>query len=141
MMTTLTLKLLSAAPVFAPDFGIYSHRIGEQWLVAENGRPLGEARRVRALSLPPQSSFCQVDDATQQLVVNEENVGWWAYPAHPEADVKRTPVAVFDMPKREAGAMALVPGGLLALDPEAGALHLYGRDGGTWRSHAYHQSI
>ena len=30
--TTLTLKLLSAAPVFAPDFGIYSHRIGDQWL-------------------------------------------------------------------------------------------------------------
>ncbi len=30
--TTLTLKLLSANPVFAPDFGIYSHRIGEQWL-------------------------------------------------------------------------------------------------------------
>jgi sugar (pentulose or hexulose) kinase len=30
--TTLTLKLLSAEPVFAPDFGIYSHRIGEQWL-------------------------------------------------------------------------------------------------------------
>lgn len=30
--TTLTLKLLSARPVFAPDFGIYSHRIGDQWL-------------------------------------------------------------------------------------------------------------
>jgi sugar (pentulose or hexulose) kinase len=30
--TTLTLKLLSASPVFAPDFGIYSHRIGDQWL-------------------------------------------------------------------------------------------------------------
>lgn len=30
--TTLTLKLLSETPVFAPDFGIYSHRIGEQWL-------------------------------------------------------------------------------------------------------------
>ncbi len=30
--TTLTLKLLSATPVFAPQFGIYSHRIGEQWL-------------------------------------------------------------------------------------------------------------
>ncbi len=30
--TTLTLKLLSAKPVFAPDFGIYSHRIGEHWL-------------------------------------------------------------------------------------------------------------
>ncbi|MFO1120699.1 MAG: FGGY-family carbohydrate kinase [Hyphomicrobiales bacterium] len=30
--TTLTLKLLSATPVFAPEFGIYSHRIGDQWL-------------------------------------------------------------------------------------------------------------
>jgi sugar (pentulose or hexulose) kinase len=30
--TTLTLKLLSAKPVFAPDLGIYSHRIGDQWL-------------------------------------------------------------------------------------------------------------
>lgn len=30
--TTLTLKLLSARPVLAPQFGIYSHRIGDQWL-------------------------------------------------------------------------------------------------------------
>jgi D-ribulokinase len=30
--TTLTLKLLSDKPVFAPEFGIYSHRIGNQWL-------------------------------------------------------------------------------------------------------------
>ena len=30
--TTLTLKLLSDKPVFAPDYGIYSHRIGDQWL-------------------------------------------------------------------------------------------------------------
>jgi D-ribulokinase len=30
--TTLTLKLLSATPVFAPQFGIYSHRIANQWL-------------------------------------------------------------------------------------------------------------
>lgn len=30
--TTLTLKLLSANPVFAPAYGIYSHRIGDQWL-------------------------------------------------------------------------------------------------------------
>jgi sugar (pentulose or hexulose) kinase len=30
--TTLTLKLLSAKPVFAPQFGIYSHRIGDRWL-------------------------------------------------------------------------------------------------------------
>lgn len=30
--TTLTLKQLSDAPLFAPQFGIYSHRLGERWL-------------------------------------------------------------------------------------------------------------
>ena len=30
--TTLTLKLLSASPVLAPEYGIYSHRIGALWL-------------------------------------------------------------------------------------------------------------
>ena len=30
--TTLTIKLLSERPVFAPEFGIYSHRIGDTWL-------------------------------------------------------------------------------------------------------------
>lgn len=30
--STLTIKLLSDAPIFAPAFGIYSHRIGEMWL-------------------------------------------------------------------------------------------------------------
>jgi sugar (pentulose or hexulose) kinase len=30
--TTLTLKLLSATPVFAPAYGIYSHRMRDRWL-------------------------------------------------------------------------------------------------------------
>lgn len=30
--TTLTLKILSDKPIFAPEYGIYSHRLGEQWL-------------------------------------------------------------------------------------------------------------
>lgn len=30
--TTLTIKLLSDAPVFAPHYGVYSHRIGDSWL-------------------------------------------------------------------------------------------------------------
>jgi len=30
--STLTIKVLSASPVFAPQYGIYSHRIGDQWL-------------------------------------------------------------------------------------------------------------
>jgi D-ribulokinase len=31
--STLTIKLLSDAPIFAPEFGVYSHRLGERWLV------------------------------------------------------------------------------------------------------------
>ncbi|MGP1397306.1 MAG: FGGY-family carbohydrate kinase [Inquilinaceae bacterium] len=30
--TTLTLKMLSETPLFAPEFGLYSHRIGDRWL-------------------------------------------------------------------------------------------------------------
>jgi sugar (pentulose or hexulose) kinase len=55
--TTLTLKLLCDRPLFAPDLGIYSHRIGEEWLVggASNSGSAAIARhfsldRVHALS-------------------------------------------------------------------------------------------
>ncbi len=30
--TTLTIKMLAGAPIFAPEYGIYSHRIGSVWL-------------------------------------------------------------------------------------------------------------
>ncbi len=30
--TTLTIKMLADAPIFAPEYGIYSHRIGDAWL-------------------------------------------------------------------------------------------------------------
>ena len=105
---------------------------GEQWLVGNGATLLTAPQRVRGLPLPPSAQFCQVDDATQQLLVNEENVGWWAYPAHPEAEVKRTPVALFDTPRREAGAMALVPGGVVALDPKTSRLHLFQHTGERW---------
>ena len=120
----------SAANLFV--FLVGEEGKGEQWLVGNGSTLLTEPQRVRGLPLPPSAQFCQVDDAANQLVVNEENVGWWAYPAHPEADVKRTPVAVFDNPKREAGAMALVPGGVVALDPKTAQLHLFQRTGPRW---------
>ena len=105
---------------------------GEQWLVGNGSTLSSNPQRLRGLPLPPSAQFCQVDDATQQLLINEENVGWWAYPAHPEADVKRTPVALFDTPKREAGAMALVPGGVVTLDPKTAQLHLFQQTGERW---------
>jgi len=102
--------------------------VGEQWLVGSQGRLLDEARRVRGLSLPPQSTFCQTDDMAGQLYVNEENVGFWRYPADAEAPLQREPVDLvkpFGALTKVAAGMALVPGGLLALDAEAPALHLY----------------
>ncbi|NNB28437.1 phytase [Pseudomonas fragi] len=108
---------------------------GEQWLVAADNRRLPTQLLVRSLPLPPQAKFCKVDDAAQNLFVNEENVGWWAYPAHAEADVERVPVAMvepFGNLKKSAGDMALVPGGLLGLDPEAAQLNLYQQQGKAW---------
>ncbi|MEL7557956.1 phytase [Stutzerimonas chloritidismutans] len=112
--------------------------IGEQWLVAAGQTLLASPQRVRGLSLPPQSSDCQADDQTGELVVNEENVGLWRYAADAEAPLLRHPVDIvqpFGGIAEAIAGMALVPGGLLALDPEAGALHLYLRDGDDWRSH------
>ncbi|AVO59862.1 phytase [Pseudomonas chlororaphis] len=106
---------------------------GEQWLVGAGSQLSATAQRVRGVPLPPAAQFCQVDDGANQLLVNEENVGWWAYPAHPEADVERRPVAMrapFGEVAKAAGAMALVPGGVLALDPKAARLHLYQQQGG-----------
>ena len=41
--TTLTLKLLSDRPVFAPAQGVYSHRMGERWLVGGASNSGGKA--------------------------------------------------------------------------------------------------
>ncbi|MBL8907864.1 MAG: FGGY-family carbohydrate kinase [Rhizobiales bacterium] len=41
--TTLTLKLLSSTPVFAPQYGIYSHRIGDAWLAGGASNSGGQA--------------------------------------------------------------------------------------------------
>ncbi|MCU1760982.1 phytase [Pseudomonas sp. 14P_8.1_Bac3] len=108
---------------------------GEQWLVGHGATLNAQPQRVRGLSLPPSATDCQVDDGANQLVVNEENVGWWAYPAHPEAEVTRTPVAMrepFGEISHSAGAMALVPGGMVALDPKTAQLHVYQQQGERW---------
>jgi D-ribulokinase len=41
--SSLTLKLLSDRPVFAPQFGIYSHRIGDAWLAGGASNSGGKA--------------------------------------------------------------------------------------------------
>ena len=50
--TTLVLKVLSNRAIFAPKFGVYSHRIGNAWLVG--ALRIAAARRSPSiLSRPP----------------------------------------------------------------------------------------
>lgn len=108
---------------------------GEQWLVGRGEQLSETAQRVRGLPLPPDATTCQVQDDANQLFVNEEGVGWWAYPASSEAESVRVPVAMrapFGDIRHVAGAMAVLPGGLLGLDPQAGQLNVYQQQGQAW---------
>jgi 3-phytase len=51
----------------------------EQWLMHGDQRQL-----VRKLALPPHSKHCRADDDAKQLLVDEEQVGLWAYSAEAE---------------------------------------------------------
>ena len=62
--TTLTLKLLSAKPVFAPEYGIYSHRIGDMWLAGGASNTGGGV--LRALF-----SDAQIEQFTSKLEPDE----------------------------------------------------------------------
>jgi len=102
--------------------------LGEQWLVSEKAGLLQKALLVRSLSLPPASSFCQVDDATHTMYVNEENVGLWAYAAHAEAELSRQPVAMikpFGDIEQHASSMAVLQQEVLLLDSSSKVLHRY----------------
>lgn len=116
--------------------------VGEQWLVAQHEVPLTTPKRVRGMSLPPASQYCQVDDVAERLYINEEGVGLWAYAAHAEADLVREPVGLVqpfgDIGKALAG-MAVVPGAVLALDPENNTLHRYQRGAEGWQAQASEQ--
>ncbi len=112
---------------------------GEQWLVADATSPIAQPKFIRSLSTPPNSEYCQVDDKQSLMYINEENVGIWAYQAHPEADLIREPIALtqpFGQLTESALGMAIVPGGLLMLDSEDKTLHAYLNNDGKWQHNA-----
>ncbi|MCG5511135.1 phytase [Ectothiorhodospira lacustris] len=109
--------------------------MGEQWLAASNQHLLDSGLPVRRLSMPPESEFCAVDDQQHLLFVNEESVGVWAYGAHPEAELSRTPidmVAPFGAIAGNAAGLSSIPGALLVLDAKTARLHRYQQTDGGW---------
>jgi len=140
---------LAALPVL-PDtgFGIEAacmYRDGQQldhvFLVAKDGQAQqwllnDEPRLVRRLALPTGVEHCRVDDAHATLFVAEEEMGVWAYGAEAEGPSARTPVALrapWGKLKETVGALAVLPGGLAAID-EKGTLLTWRRDGANWRA-------
>ncbi|MEH6459463.1 phytase [Chitinimonas sp. JJ19] len=95
---------------------------GEQWLLSAT-----PARKVRNLSLPPGVTHCQVDDASQQLLLVEEDFGVWAYPADAERPFQRQAVLLkqpYGKLKGGASQVVALPGGVAVLDQAGTALHL-----------------
>ncbi|MEE4251948.1 MAG: phytase [Alcanivoracaceae bacterium] len=108
----------------------------EQWLVASRGVPLEKMSLVQSLNIAPQGGHCRVDDITETLYVNEEDLGLWAYPAHPEAGKSRRPVdlvAPLGSVRESVSGMTVLPArALMALDPSAGYLYRYEYQGEGW---------
>ncbi|MDN3576126.1 phytase [Chitinimonas viridis] len=95
---------------------------GEQWLLSAS-----PARKVRNLSLPPGVVHCQVDDASRQLLLVEEDFGVWAYPADAERPFQRQAVLLkqpYGKLKGGASQVVALPGGVAVLDQAGLALHL-----------------
>lgn len=120
-----------------------AQRLDHAFLIAKDGQAqqwlLGEpARLVRHMALPPHVKHCRVDDAEATLYVAESGLGLWAYDANPESAGARVPVALaapFGKLAKGAGAVAVLPGGVAALDGN-GMLHAWRRAGDTWREQA-----
>lgn len=142
--------LTALAPLPETGFGIEAaclYRDAQQldhvFLVAKDGQAqqwlLGtEPRLVRHLALPPHVKHCRVDDGGATLFVSEAGLGVWAYDAEAEGAGGRAPVglaAPFGTLAGGAGSLAVLPGGVAALDAK-GTLHAWRREGGAWLAQA-----
>jgi sugar (pentulose or hexulose) kinase len=88
--SSLTLKLLSQAPIFAPQYGIYSHRIGNAWLA---GGASNTGGRVLAQFFTSQ----QLKDLSAGIDPdNPTGLDYYPLPGKGE----RFPIADPDMPAR-----------------------------------------
>lgn len=106
-------------------FVLDDRAMAHQLLLTPRGSQL-QLQEIRQLPLPPQASYCVVDDLTSQLFVSEEAVGVWAYNARPESEILRTAVDLvqpWGQLQQLAGPLATANGQLLVAEP--GHLHRY----------------
>lgn len=103
----------------------------QHWLVlTPEGKP--QVKHLRDLPVPPDAKSCSVDDSQEMLFVAEESVGVWAYSANIEADSGRRAIdmaAPFGQLQQGVEALAALPNGLLAIEPEKKELKVYSVSG------------
>jgi len=127
----------------ARDRTLYAFVLGgageiAQYMISRQGEGLG-ARAVRQLRVASEASYCTADDATGDLYVAEQGVGFWRFDADPEAEVvpQLIDAARLGRVTEEAGGVAVYNAGeasyLVASDASANRFHLYDRNA----DHAY----
>lgn len=110
-------------------FLIGDRGVGEQWLLAQDGKALEKALSVRSLNLPTNASACTVDQQQGVLYLAEGDTALWSYSAELEQSENRQLLDVL-APKGaitgEIKALELTAAGdLLALQSEPAALLRY----------------
>lgn len=109
-------------------FLLSEHYQAHQYLVPTDLSHQTQLISVRDIPVAAGSESCSVDDGTGTLMVAEEGVGIWAYGAHPETEMTRTPVALA-APFGELGngpaSIAVVPGGLYSTELGVPAVHQF----------------
>lgn len=121
----------------ARDQTLYAFALGAagqiaQYMIFSTDAGL-DARLVRQLQVASEASYCTADDATGDLYVAEQGVGFWRFDANPEAEVvpELIDAARIGHVTGEAGGIAVYNAGdasyLVASDASANRFHVYDR--------------
>jgi 3-phytase len=122
----------------ARDQTLYAFALGgagqiAQYMISSTDAGL-DARLVRQLNLASEVSYCAADDATGDLYVAEQGVGFWRFDADPEAEVvpELIDAARIGNVTGEAGGIAIYNAGaasyLVTSDASANRFHIYDRN-------------
>lgn len=127
----------------ARDQTLYAFALGGAGQVAQymiGARNGGfDATLVRELRVASEASYCTADDATGDLYVAEQGVGFWRFDADPEAEVVPQLIDAVRLGHitEEAGGLAVYNAGvasyLVGSDASANQFHVYDRNA----DHAY----
>jgi 3-phytase len=127
----------------ARDQTLYAFALGGAGQVAQYmiGQRDGgfDATLVRELRVASEASYCTSDDATGDLYVAEQGVGFWRFDADPEAEVVPQLIDAVRLGHitEEAGGLAVYNAGaasyLVGSDASASQFHVYDRN----NDHAY----